>query len=231
LEPSENKNCLNKLTMLKKALSLIANVSASCLMAVVFLFPQVSHGAFGDLNYSFDLSSPSSLTTASASHPTLTYSCMIGQELETFQFYTRSSSGSRTLTLVVDGATTTAITNTTTPSWLSWTGLNIPCYDGTFDIRFVPSAVNFYIYYVQPATFQTFSLSGNITGGGDRLVLHKTSWTLPVTLATTSTSTSMATTTVISSNDATLNFLLLYLVFWLTVFGLVFIFRPLYVRK
>lgn len=216
--------------MLKKSLSIIAKVSASCLMAVVFLFPQVSFGAFGDITI-WDYNVAATTFTTATSTTALTYSCPIGFTLSELSFYTRSLSSSRTLGLSIDGVSFASTTINTTPSYFTYSGLNTPCLTGSFAIKFPISGSSFYLYQTQEDVYNDFKLKFTNPGGTSYGLVHKAKFILPINIATTSTSTSMATTTVISSNDATLNFLLLYLVFWLTVFGLVFIFKPLYVRK
>lgn len=199
---------------------------------ILMLFPFASHAAFGDVSYKYEPTTVSTLPNATAAHPTITLNCVIGQQLTTFSLYTRSSSGSRTLTLLVDSATTSAQNTNTTPAWVQWTGINKPCLDGTLDIRFVPSAVNFYIYYNQPNDYGDYALFSDIIGGGNRLITSRQTYTLPLTSGTGSaTSSAVATTTVISYNDQLINFTLLFVIVYMVLFGIIFLLKPFYARK
>lgn len=107
--------------------------------------------------------SPTVITTVATSTYPFSYSCVEGQTLTSFSLYTRTASSIRTLTLYIDTVAQTAESNNTTPAWVTWSGLSIPCTDGDFDITFTPSASTYYVYGLQGNTAYSYKLT-NING-------------------------------------------------------------------
>lgn len=163
------------------------------LSIVVFSFANVSFANFGDVSY---IHNPATFTTATGQNAssTMQLSCVIGQNLEALNIYTRSTSGTRTVYLFVDNATTTSATINTTPGFAQFTP-DVPCLDGTLDVYLSTVGTTHYLYWSQPNSFAQYSLYRNI-GGGDRLILNQQTWSLPLTgMATSSNTIDMATTT------------------------------------
>jgi hypothetical protein len=142
----------------------------------------------GDITYSEANASQIQLTGKTASD-VFTYNCPLYFNLTSVSLYTRTSSGARTLTLLVDGATTTTQNNSATPAFVTWSGLDIQCTDGTFDFKFVPSAVTYYVYGTQGDISNNFKLVHS-PGGTSYGITQNSQFSLPV-LASTSTSASV----------------------------------------
>lgn len=186
------------------------------------------HANFGDVNVTRQTASPTTFSTATSTTP-FELSCVPGQMLETFGFYTRSFSGTRNLGLSIDGVAKSTTTITTTPAYASYTDVDTLCLDGSWDVKFTPSASTFYVYGTQGDTQGDYVLLYTGTGAtyGAR---YTATFSLPLTVST-STNMGSATTTVLTQNDALLSFALLYFVFVLTIVLFVGVLYPIYARK
>lgn len=167
----------------------------SILLPIFFVTPQISHGAWQDKV--IDFYSQNSVSTNNDGSFLFKYPCVIGDTLKDFSFNTRTVGGSRPFALMLDGVQIGATTtNTVTPGYLAWNNINKACLDGDFDIRFNQLGSTFYAYGVLTSiagALSPYNLVHKRGGPADYYTQHRATWTLPITIATSS---DMGTTTI-----------------------------------
>ena len=155
--------------------------------------PFKAESAFGDVSVEQNNISASQQTTGTSTTP-YSYSCVIGQQMTSFSFWTRAGSGSRSFALAVNGVQQGATTTiTTTQAYAVFSNLAVPCLTGSWTFTFPISANEYYSYRTQDDVYGDYVLkntSGTLYG-----YRHRATFTLPLTVSTSSSEIDMASTT------------------------------------
>lgn len=200
------------------------------IVAIILLFvPVATYAQIGTIDFS--MPTGNTINTGTVPGTVHRIFCPTYFTLDTFGLHTRASAGSVTFGFYFDGIHKASSTVTTTQSWFYQT-VGLPCNKGYIDLQiYTSNNSNYYSY--QP----TYAIANATTSGtyvqNQTSSLYNTFYTkfsLPLTTGSGSTS-SVATTTVITGNDQLINFVLLYVIFAITLIGIIFILKPLYVRK
>lgn len=152
---------------------------AKIIIALFLFIPSLVFGAFGDKDIIYQQAVPSHFSTTGTTYMPLEYHCVDGEEMTSLSFFTRSSTGSRTLSMIVASSTVATTTISTTPALAVFSGFSIPCSGGLIGIDFTISAGNFYVYGFQGDSAGDYKLLN--TSGTIYNFVHRATFVLPLT--------------------------------------------------
>lgn len=206
------------------------------LLIIILFFPLSTFGNTLTTGYQDSI-----VTISSGGSGYYEFVCSEGVTLNSMEFNLYGVTASQNVNIYLDSSLLTTITGLSTSlSNLETINLgNFVCHDGTYtlevDVTSAGSVRTRNTITYAPQTIANNYLIDFTTQGNSAYRPNSTvHWSYPVFTVTGgggSSSSTVATTTIISENDQLVQYFLLFAIFFMVLFGIIYLLKPFYVRK